>query len=122
MPRAASSINFEPCKKSRTTSVSVKLPSILTSLDAIPRRYGAREAARSLRFAESNGANFDSFLPNGSALPFALMNSSALVIAQIERSSHSLLVTPQVVKPWPPNTQPFAFGFSFAIFAISSPN
>ena len=92
------------------------------SLDAIPRRYGARAAALSFRAAGARGAYFASFLPNGSALPFALINSSALVIAQIERSSHSLLVTPQVVKPWPPNTQPLAFGFSLAIFAISSPN
>jgi hypothetical protein len=61
------------------------------SFDAIPRRYGARAAALSFRAAGANGANFASFLPNGSALPFALINSSALVIAQIERSSHSLI-------------------------------
>ena len=69
------------------------------SLDAIPRRYGAKAAARSLRAAGFNGANLPSFLPSGSALPFAFINSSALVIAHMDRSSHSLLVLPQVVKP-----------------------
>ncbi|CAB4643292.1 unannotated protein [freshwater metagenome] len=69
------------------------------SFDAIPRRYGASSAARVFLAAESNGANLLSFLPNGSDLPLALINSSALVIAQTDRSSHSALVLPQVVKP-----------------------
>ena len=108
--------------KSRTTSASLKLPSIGASIDAIPRSAGASSAALSLRASEESGAHSFTRVPNGSFFPFAAKNFSAFSIASIERFSHSADDSAHVVKPCPPRIAPLAFGFSFASFAISRPS
>ena len=60
--------------------------------------------------------------PNGSGRPFASMNSAAVRMISSERASHSPLVAPQAVMPWPPSTQPMACGFAAAIAAMSRPS
>ena len=60
--------------------------------------------------------------PNGSGRPLAAMNASAVRMISRDLASHSSLVWPQAVMPWPPRIQPMARGLAVAMAAMSRPS
>ena len=69
---------------------------------------GARAAARAWRSASGSGSV--TIFPNGCGLPRSSMNRCAVAMISSERASHSSLVSPQAVMPWPPRITPIAPG------------
>ena len=99
VPSEASCFSFADSQNSKTSTLSVKWPTIGLSVDAIPRNSGASSAARARRFAFGKAANLATRDPKGLALPFSLMNFSAVLIISREFFSHSLDDLPQAVIP-----------------------
>ena len=69
VPKAASFSNDCLSMKSRTTSESVKCPTMRESVDATPRSTAESLDARARRSASGNALNFATTAPNGSVLP-----------------------------------------------------
>ena len=69
-----------------------------------------------------SGSNPGTTGPNGSARPRSARNASAVRMISSEFASHSSLVAPQAVMPWPPRMHPIASGWSRCTAAMSSPS
>ena len=122
VPSSASRGCSAEARKSSTSSESVKWPTIGRSFEAIARTVGAIAAALARRSSAGSAAYPSRAGPNGSALLFAAMYSAAVSMIFSELASHSSLVSPHAVTPWPPRMQPIACGFCALISAMSRPS
>ena len=109
-------------RKSRTTSASVKCPTIGRSAEAMLRMVGASAAALARRSASGSAAYPSRAGPNGSGRLCASMWAAAVSMIHSEFFSASSDVSPQAVMPWPPRMQPTACGCCALISAMSSPS
>ena len=91
------------------------------SVLASPRMTGASAAARASRSASGSGSYPSSTgartAPAGRVRPG---RPARVRMIASEFASHSSLVSPHAVMPWPPRITPIACGFSAAIAAMSS--
>ena len=90
------------------------------SVEAIRRSSGTRAAARARRSASASGARSARTGPSGSGRPVRAMNSAASRMSRKARCSHSSLVAPQQVRPWPPEDDPLQVGVVLQQLAVEA--